>query len=200
MQLDHLVVAGETLEDAVAHIEGALGVPMRAGGQHIRYGTHNALLGLADGLYLEAIAINPDATPQNTPRWFGLDQFRGPPRLITWAARVADLPAALAEYPIAGICVDMQRGDLRWRMSVAPDGCLPQNGAFPSLLEWQVTPIPGDLLPSSGCALRRLSVTSPVAASDFPEVTSAALIDFRLGEETRLEALFQTPDGERILT
>ncbi|UZD92501.1 VOC family protein [Cognatishimia activa] len=199
MQLDHLVVAGETLEEAVAHVEDALGVAMGPGGEHSRFGTHNRLLGLADGIYLEAIAINPDATPQNTPRWFGLDEFRGAPRLITWAARVSDLSDALATYPLAGNCIDMQRGDLRWRMSVASDGGLPLNGAFPSLLEWQVTPIPSDLLPASGCALKRLSVTSPMAASHFPTVSAKPQIEFTLGGELRLDALFQTPKGERVL-
>jgi len=40
-----------------------LGVPFQPGGRHDVFGTHNALLGLADGLYIEAIAIaiDPDA-------------------------------------------------------------------------------------------------------------------------------------------
>lgn len=200
MELDHIVVAGETLEEAVAHVEGALGVAMQPGGQHVRYGTHNALMGLGDGLYLEAIAIDPNATPQDVPRWFGLDEFSGEPRVITWAARVKDLPKALENYPVAGNCVEMQRGDLRWRMAVASDGRLPLGGAFPSLLEWQVTPIPGDILKPSGCALQRLRVQSPVKVNSLPQVDAKASIQFATTPELRIEAVFRTPDGEKVLT
>ena len=52
MILDHLAVAGETLAEAVAHAEEALGIALGSGGQHPRYGTHNRLIGLEGGLYL----------------------------------------------------------------------------------------------------------------------------------------------------
>ena len=54
---DHLVIAAESLEAGVAWAEERLGVSFEVGGQHLRYGTHNALLGLVDGLYLEVIAV-----------------------------------------------------------------------------------------------------------------------------------------------
>lgn len=200
MQLDHLVVAGETLAEAVGHVEAALGMSMQPGGKHVRYGTHNALLGLGEGLYLEAIAIDPEATPQSMPRWFGLDHFSGKPRLITWAARVPNLPAALQQNPIAGNSVEMQRGDLRWCMAVASDGRLPLGGAFPSLLEWQTKPIPGDALLPSGCQLTHLVVHSPVAPSMFPKVAAKPAIHFETASNVALQATFQTPFGERTLT
>ena len=200
MQLDHIVVAAERLDDAVAHVEDALGVPMQAGGHHVRYGTHNALMGLADGIYLEAIAIDLDATPQSLPRWFGLDDFNGAPRLISWAARVPDLPAAIGHYAVAGDSIDMQRGDLRWRMAVRPDGQLPLAGAFPSLLEWQVSPIPPETLPASGCSLRRLIVHTPVELASIPDVSAKASIDVLSAPALKLEAVFDTPHGERVLT
>ena len=68
MRLDHLAVAGETLAEAVAHVEEALGVKMGPGGEHAHFGTHNQLIGLADGLYLEAIAANPVAAALPYPR------------------------------------------------------------------------------------------------------------------------------------
>ncbi|CUI78612.1 VOC family protein [Cognatishimia activa] len=200
MQLDHIVVAGARLDDAVAHIEAALGVSMQTGGHHVRYGTHNALMGLADGIYLEAIAIDPDATPQSLPRWFGLDAFSGAPRLISWAARVPDLPAAISQYTVAGDSIDMQRGDLRWRMAVRADGQLPLAAAFPSLLQWQVSPIPPETLPASGCALRRLKVHTPIELSSIPEVSAKASIQVLSAPALKLEAVFDTPHGERVLT
>lgn len=70
LTLDHIAMVGETLEEAAHAVETALGVAMQTGGQHARFATHNRLLGLADGLYLEAIAIDPGAPQPACPRWF----------------------------------------------------------------------------------------------------------------------------------
>ena len=81
MRLDHLAIGAQTLQEGVAWAEAKLGVSFQAGGTHARFATHNRLLGVADGLYLEVIAADPDATCEG-PRWFGLDTFSGPPRLV----------------------------------------------------------------------------------------------------------------------
>ena len=144
MQLDHIAIAGETLEAAVAHVEEALGVPLLPGGKHVHFGTHNQLLGLADGLYLEAIAIDPSAPALDYPRWFDLDRFEGKPRLNNWICRSDDLEAELARLPKgAGRPVALQRGDLRWRMAVPETGILPLSGSFPALIQWDVDVLPG---------------------------------------------------------
>ena len=154
MIFDHLAVAGETLEAAVAHVEEALGVKMGPGGQHVHFGTHNRLIGLEDGLYLEAIAIDPDAAPLGYARWFDLDRFAGAPRIGNWICRVDDLEARLRDLPKgAGQPVALTRGDLRWLMAVPEDGILPCDGGFPALIEWQVDKIPGESLPSSGMSV-----------------------------------------------
>ena len=57
---------------------------MQKGGKHEIFGTHNNLLGLKDGLYLEAISIDPSSNKINYPRWFNLDNFHGPPKLTNW--------------------------------------------------------------------------------------------------------------------
>ena len=75
LELDHLAVSGETLEAGRAHVEDALGVTLQPGGQHRHFGTHNLLLGLEDGLYLEVITVDPSAPDPDYPRWFDLDRF-----------------------------------------------------------------------------------------------------------------------------
>ena len=85
---DHIAVAGETLDDAVAHSEAALGMALGPGGQHPYYATHNRLVGLADGLYFEAIAPDPSQIKPSYPRWFGLDAFKGPARLDKWILQI----------------------------------------------------------------------------------------------------------------
>ncbi|MFU8864785.1 MAG: VOC family protein [Rhodobacterales bacterium] len=203
LELDHLAVSAPTLEEARAHVETALGVPMQAGGQHAHFGTHNALLGMEDGLYLEAIAVDPDLPAPSVSRWFDLDLVAGPARLGTWICRCDDLEAALALAPDeAGAPVDLARGDLRWRMAVAADGRMPFGGAFPALIQWQGAH-PAARLAPSGCRLRYLVITHPQApalqAALAPLLTDARLV-IEAGANVGLRAEIDTPAGLRILT
>lgn len=196
--LDHLAVGCETLSQGVDWVERQLGVTLQPGGQHPRYGTHNMLLGLCDGLYLELIAINPDAQPQETPRWFGLDHFSGPPRLANWICRADDLDAALRSAPPeVGKARDMARGDLRWQITVPDDGSLPFGGAYPTLMAWGAgVPHPASRLLDSGCRLTGLEVWHP----DAPMVPlDDARVSFCTGPAA-LRATFDTPHGPRVLS
>jgi hypothetical protein len=200
MLLDHLAVAGETLGAAVAHVEEALGVRMGPGGQHAHFGTHNRLIGLEEGLYLEAIAIDPEAEPLPYRRWFALDDFQGAPRIGNWICRVDDLDAALAALPDgAGRPVDLARGDLRWRMAVPQDGRLPCGGAFPALIQWQVATLPGDTLPGKGVRLGRLEIAHPEARwlRDVVPLEDDRVIFVEGAPQMR--ASFETPHGTRVL-
>ena len=126
MIFDHFAVSGETLDAAVAHVEENLGVKMGPGGQHAHFATHNRLIGLEDGLYLEAIAADPSTPDPAYPRWFDLDSFSGTPRITNWICRVDDLEETLSGLPKgAGTPVSLARGDLRWKMAVPADGKLP---------------------------------------------------------------------------
>nr|MCW1954693.1 VOC family protein [Roseobacter sp.] len=120
-EFDHLVIAAQELEAGVAWAQERLGVALQAGGQHARYGTHNALLGLAEGLYLEVIAIDPEAAPPAGARWFGLDAFSGAPRLVTWVCRVKGLAARRLPQGFGGV-VGLTRGALSWDMAEAGGG------------------------------------------------------------------------------
>lgn len=201
MILDHLAVAGQTLQEAVAHTEEALGIPLGPGGQHARYGTQNRLIGLEDGLYLEAIAINPDARPEEQPRWFNLDRFEGPARLSNWILRSQDLAAEKHMLPPhAQRHVSMQRGDLSWLMTVPADGLLPFDNLFPAVLQWQAEP-PAGKLPQSGCRLTRLVLSHPEAA-ELQSALDRILNDPRLkveAGEPAMMAEFATPHGPRVL-
>mgnify|MGYP003714695367 CR=1 FL=1 len=97
MKLDHIAISGETRDAAAAHVQATLGMALRPGGAHRYFGTHNHLLGLAEGLYLEAISIDPAAPVPAYPRWFGLDDFAGAPRLTTWICRTQDLSTLVRE-------------------------------------------------------------------------------------------------------
>ncbi len=202
LALDHLAVAGETLEAARAAVEGALGVAMQPGGKHALFGTHNCLLGLAEGVYLEAIAVDPGAANPGRARWFDLDRFAGPARLSNWVCRVDDLDAVLAGLPSGvGRPVEVSRGALRWRMAVPEGGRLPFDNLFPALIEWQGDLHPRAMLAESGCALRRFVVSHPQAQE--LAALLGGLDDPRVAFVTAapgLRAEIETPHGIRVLS
>ncbi len=164
MELDHIAIAGGTLSAAVAYVQEALGVALQPGGEHAVFHTHNKLWGLEDGLYLEAIAVNPDAPVPDRARWFDLDRFSGPARLTNWICRCDDLDATLRVLPDGfGEPVQLQRGDLRWRMAVPQSGILPFDNCAPALIEWQGDAHPVQRLGSGGGRLETLEVQHPAA-------------------------------------
>lgn len=202
LELDHIAVLGGTLAEAVAHVEQTLGQPMGPGGRHARYGTYNRLIGLAPAVYLEAIAIDPEAAAPPDARWFGLDHFEGPARLDKWIARVPDIDAAIAALPMAGRRVDLERDGLRWSMAVPPDGALPFDGLFPALIQWHVAHPPGQSLPPSGLTLDRLVITHPEApalqALLAPHL-DAPLLRFETAPQPGLAASLSGPQGALTL-
>ncbi len=199
MNLDHVAVAGETLDEATAYVEEALGVSLQAGGRHERFGTYNRLLGLEDGLYLEAIAIDPQAEDPGQPRWFDLDRFSGSPRLTNWICRVDDLDAMLDRLAVnAGDPIDLARGDLRWKMAVPSDGVLPFDNLFPALIEWKGNLHPAQMLQPGGCRLRRLEISHPQAVELAGIVGQLDCVEFVEGAPA-LRAEFDTPHGVRVL-
>ncbi|MCB2115571.1 MAG: VOC family protein [Rhodobacteraceae bacterium] len=198
---DHLAISVARLGLGAAAIEALLGVPLEAGGVHPFMGTHNRLLSLGPGEYLEVIAIDPDAPPPGRPRWFRLDEFAGAPRLTNWIARTEGLDHALAQAPAgAGRAVDLARGDYRWRMGVPDDGRLPFADAFPALIEWQGDRHPAQALPDRGCRLLGLTLTHPDA-----DALRAALpvsdprITVVTGSVPDLTATLSTPTGVKAL-
>ncbi len=172
LTLDHLVVTAPTLSAGVAAVEASLGVALSPGGQHALMGTHNALLRLGQTLYLEVIAVDPQAPPPDRPRWFGLDRLPDRPRLAHWLVASDDITR---DAPAFGFAADeivpMARGDFRWRIGVPRDGSLPGGGMQPGLIQWDgAHPAAG--LVERGCALARLAIR--LAGPDHLEDTLGA--------------------------
>src|SRR5215207_5259628 len=154
-RFDHLVIAATSLNDGVAWVRDRLGATPSSGGRHPRMGTHNHLLRLGAGRYLEVITIDPDAPPPDRPRWFALDQpamrarLAREPRIICWVARTTEIARVAAHSPIPlGTPEPMSRGALSWLIILTPDGSLPEGGALPSLIEWPAgSPHPTERMP-----------------------------------------------------
>jgi hypothetical protein len=161
-RIDHLVVAATSLAEGAQWVTDTLGATPQPGGRHAAMGTHNRLLSLGPSVYLEIIAIDPDAPPPGRSRWFGLDEFTGSPRLAAWVARSDDLDAALAIAPAGtGTPLSLARGPYRWRMAVPESGRLPCDGVAPALIEWEDDAHPCDGLLCSNLQLLRLDVRHP---------------------------------------
>ncbi|MGR3343159.1 MAG: VOC family protein [Paracoccaceae bacterium] len=203
LALDHLVVCAETVEAGSAHVEQLLGVEPEPGGRHVQMGTHNRLVSLGSEIYLEVIAIDPGAAAPGRVRWFDLDRFAGPPRLTNWIARCDDLTAAVGVAPAGiGDVIELERGDLRWRMAVPHDGRLPFGGAYPGLISWLGSARPAARLVDRGCRLQELRIVHPDAAalSAYLElVMELRLVTIKTGPEVRIEATIDTPTGVKVL-
>jgi len=167
-RLDHVVIAARSLAEGVARVEALLDVKMLAGGQHIKMGTHNALLGLGPDCYLEVIAIDPELPAPIRPRWFALDEpqtqsrLEEGPVLLHWVARVGSfVQESLDVEEIFGPVTPMSRGELHWEITIPDDGSLPGDGCLPSLINWPGGTGPASRLPDSGWRLSRLELFHP---------------------------------------
>lgn len=211
--LDHLVVAASRLDDGIRHVAEALGVEPVPGGRHPDMGTHNALLRLGPGTYLEVIAVDPEAPAPGEPRWFDLDgadtraALAQGPRLLTWVARSDELEALAARRPWdTGAIRRMRRGDLAWRIAFPSDGRLVEGGLLPPLIEWDPgTDHPATRLPDTGCSLIRLRAFHPRAKRVHEVLAQAGLGDaleiepVSAGGGIHLQAIIEMPDGLRTL-
>lgn len=163
-EVDHLIVAADSLEAGAAWCEATLGVVPQPGGKHTLMGTHNRLASLSSTAfprcYLEIIAIDPEAAPPGHPRWFGLDdRTPGEPALWHVVARSTmlerDRRGLIDRQVDPGVPVAASRGDLRWQMLLRPDGRLLPG--LPTLLQWD-GPHPAERLPDQGLRLRSLQL------------------------------------------
>lgn len=186
LALDHVVVAARDLDEGVAWCEAQLGMSPGPGGQHGFMGTHNRLFSIQSAqfphAYFEIIAIDPAVPAPDRPRWFDLDRpalqaaLLAGPQLLHWVARTENIALALAEARAAGVDCgevlqaqrDTDRGTLRWRITVRPDGRRLMRGAMPTLIEWSGAH-PVDAMPPSGVELEQ------VVLAGYPSAIAVAL-------------------------
>ena len=97
----------------------------------------------------------------------------------------------------------MTRGDLKWLISVPPDGAMPFDGMFPTLIEWPRGPHPASRMPDLGCSLARWRSRIPEAETigrSLRPFLGDARMRFSPAEQPRLRATIRTPSGERQLS
>lgn len=204
LELDHLAVCSETLEEGVAYVEDTLGVKLARGGRHKTMGTHNKLLALGPGVYLEVIAIDPACRPPRRARWFNLDDFSGRPRLGAWIVRASDFARAQTKaLPGTGAPLALSRGNYQWDLLVPEDGTLPFDGVGPTVINWRCATHPADSLPDAGVSFRSLHVTHPRVSdmvANFSCLFSLPGVHYETGATAGLSLEVETPHGLRHLT
>jgi hypothetical protein len=185
----------------VAWVEERTGAVMGPGGRHAAMSTHNRLLSLGPGRFLEVIAIDPEAPDPGRPRWFELDtpamqaRLQRGPALVHWVARADDLDGAIAALALGSPEVlALARGDYRWRIGVPRDGSLALGGAAPTLIGW-VGAHPAERLPASGCTLQSLRLGPPESAAMLRRLRDAGL-----GADPPIEAAAGTAIAARLAT
>jgi hypothetical protein len=201
---DHLVVGALSLDAGCDWVEERLGVRPQPGGQHVKMGTHNAVLSLGPRFYLEVIAVDPAGAVPARPRWFDLGEPRMKaalaegPQLIHWVARTDDIDAAVHKVPDLGTPMNMTRGPWSWRITVPDDGHRPGRGLVPTLIQWSNARHPTDALPDSGRRLAVLAGEHPECGSVRQEIAALGLADalkVTYANSPRLAAMIRTPRG-----
>jgi Glyoxalase-like domain len=173
--IDHVIVAIDSLERGIALLERATGVRPIPGGEHPGRGTHNALLGLGAGRYLELIAPNPNDTSALAVRdsaerikYFGQMRQLTP---IGWAVHVQNAAAEQsrlrqlgfpASAPKPGRRARPSGPELRWD-TIDPWG--EDRDILPFVIAWApASPHPSTETPQ-GCTLLDLHIATPAPDS-----------------------------------
>lgn len=213
-ELDHIVVAANTLDEGRQWARDVLGVEPAGGGKHDGLATHNTLLWFDHKRYLEIIAIDPEAGAPSFPRWFGLDTdevrtlIAHEPRLVAWVARCSGAPDAIERMAAtpgfdARVVRPASRGDFRWRFAFTADGRRNAGGVLPHLIQWDCAMHPCDRLPESGVSLTSLTLgaVAPERAAATLEMLSFSDDIVQVGQSSspQLVATLQTPRGLVVL-
>ncbi|ACL60391.1 VOC family protein [Methylobacterium nodulans] len=211
LRLDHLVIVAPSLAEGEAHVRDRLGLPMQAGGRHPEMGTHNLVLRLGDDVYLEVIAVDPEAPAPSGPRWFSLDDaaavrtaWENGCRLRAWVARTASIEAVLARHGDSlGRSTRVSRGARSWLFSLRPDGALPAGGVAPSVIDWEGQPGPAGGMNDVGARLLSFTVAHPEPDRVAALYARLGIVDppvVTTGPDLRFSAIVRVAGGDRVLT
>ncbi|MFX3657741.1 MAG: VOC family protein [bacterium] len=202
--VDHLMWGAADLDEGMAEARRLFAASPVPGGSHAGLGTRNALLGLADGRYLEIIAPDPAQDLAGTLGAALADLSH--PALVTWALASDDLPAVSRHLQAAGL---KMRGPRRTRRA-RPDGVQlawdllfagghDYGNLYPFFIDWHGSPHPAEDLTECG-TLEAVTLETPHPAAlrrllgnvDVPLVMHQA-------EEPALRATITTAHGDVVL-
>lgn len=210
LTLDHLSVIAPNLEEGVRHVRTCLDLDVPFGQRHVGMGSYNHLLQLGGTIYLEIVALDPEAGLPEIARWFGLNdqgkvrrEWDAGQRLRGWVARVDEMDRVLdGREAIFGRKVALPVGNPSFDFAVPDDGSLPLDGAAPSLIGRRGIPRSMATIADLGARLRAVSLEHPAAdviSALLQEIGVDPLLTIRPGTDFRYRAQIETPSGSREL-
>jgi hypothetical protein len=163
-RIDHLLLGVPDLERATAEVETLTGVRAVYGGKHPT-GTHNALLSLGDGAYLELIALQPG---EHSDRYGDLEGLTRPTP-VGWAVAGDDAGALRARLEQGGFAPSPARPGSRVTpqgktLSWETFGIGPALEQAPFFIVWSKDTVHPSTSSPGGCRLARFTLRGPQAA------------------------------------
>jgi hypothetical protein len=173
LKLDHISVIAPSLAEGVSHVRACLDLDVPFGQRHAYMGTHNHLLQLGDTVYLEIVALDPEADGPGHPRWFGLDDQKKVRsdwdegrRLRSWVARTDAIDAITAGHSgIFGKKVPLPAVNSSFDFAIPDDGSLPLDGAAPYVIDRRGKPRSMATIADLGARLRSFTLEHPDPAA-----------------------------------
>jgi glyoxalase-like protein len=174
-------------------------------------GTHNHLLQLGDTVYLEIVALDPEADGPGRPRWFGLDDrkkvrsdWEEGRRLRGWVARTNAIDAVIAGGGgVFGEKVPLPAVNSSFDFAIPHDGSLPLDGAAPSIIDRRGKPRSMAAIADLGARLRSFTLEHPDPAA-VEALYRAMSVDrppaIVGGRRLRYRAQIETASGLKELT
>ncbi len=211
LKLDHITVIAPSLAEGVLHVRNCLDLDVPFGQRHAYMGTYNHLLQLGDTVYLEIVALDPEANAPSRPRWFGLDDQKKVRcnwdegrRLRGWVARTETIDAIIAvRGDIFGEKVSLPTVNSSFDFAIPNDGSLPLDGAAPSIIDRRGKPRSMATIVDLGARLRSFTLEHPTPVA-VEALYHALRVDrppeIAKGSELRYRAHIETPGGLRELT
>ena len=164
-QVDHILLGASDLDRAMLEFERVTGVRPQYGGKH-PFGTHNALVSLGNGLYVELIALQPGAKP---PPFFSqlaaLENLIENLTPIGWAASIT-APQQIRQLESEGFHLSDARAGSR----IKPDGTTLQWEVFelqqqlpgaPLFISWAPKSVHPSGTSPTGCKLQSFTIATP---------------------------------------
>jgi len=164
--IDHIIYADPDLDRAISTFSETYGIAPLAGGQHLGFGTRNALIGLGNAAYLELMAVDPQQDVPASRRFFGLDAHVRP-YIAAWCARA---PRPLEETVAIARAAGLELGEIFSMSRTRHDGTTiswrltspfaTRDGVLPFYIDWGSSPNPGASMPTM-LALDSLTAIHP---------------------------------------
>src|SRR5882757_2655466 len=192
LKLDHISIIAPSLAEGVSHVRACLDLDVPFGQRHTYMGTHNHLLQLGDTVYLEIVALDPEADGPGRRRWRG------------WVARTDAIDAVIAgRGDIFGATVPLPAVNSSFDFAIPDDGSLPLDGAAPSIIDRRGTARSMATIADLGARLRSFTLEHPDPAA-VEALYRAMTVDrpptIDRGSKLRYRAQIETPTGLKELS